>query len=645
LLAASVGSHLGLPDLFDTETGLSAIGRFGLMDGQGIFAYSGTYPPEPTPWSKIFMGWAEPVTVELSNTDVSIVTKLAAEIGDTVILKVPLNSSEYYLIENRSRDANDDGSSTVTYVVNGNTVTKTFTKDTTGYLSFDVDSLEGVVIDVDEFDWAIPGNGILIWHIDENVINEKIVANKINTDKKRRGVDVEEADGIQDIGEEFQTIFGDVVIGEGTDIDPWYSSNPSELFTNRFAKDTRPNTRTNTGANSLITIKDFSEISNRMNFKVEYGDSIIKPFLQSDIGQVSISNINVIKDGDQIKFALIDSENLLISDGQNLLDFVSNFSRFFKTASVNIGQNSYVIGFNFPRINYWFNDGINNSSGGFEITKVFSTPPTIRENSNTELELLFGTSAGIVYIYDLESIVNNTPILKDSLIINLVSPIRKISCSGSRIAVMDDHNIFLDDKIIYNDDDDTFQDIVTTVDKVGNFITIVLTLSKEIFVFSNDDLVSSFKLPKESYYRISLSDLKNDGENYIIVSNGNQLLAYNLSGSLADNFPLITSDDGVLFPALAADIEGDSKSEIIISNNNQNLYAFDGGNGRIINDFPISFAQSLAFPVLFEFNNKIGIAGIEHNTIFKAWYISSVTSKIYWSEIHHSFRLLKIIMP
>jgi len=172
LLCASVGSYLGLPDLFDTETGLSAIGRFGLMDGQGIFAYGGTYPPEPCPWSKIFLGWAEPVTVKLDNADVSLVAKLAAEIGDTVILKVLLNSSEYYLIENRNRDANEDGSA-VTYIVNGNTITRTFTKDTTGYQSFDVDSLEGVITDVDEFDWAVPGNGILIWHIDENIINEK----------------------------------------------------------------------------------------------------------------------------------------------------------------------------------------------------------------------------------------------------------------------------------------------------------------------------------------------------------------------------------------------------------------------------------------------------------------------------------------
>ncbi|MEJ2104230.1 MAG: hypothetical protein P8X47_06590, partial [Ignavibacteriaceae bacterium] len=56
LICASIGSHIGLPDLFDTETGLSAIGRFGLMDGQSIFAYNGCYPPEPSPWSKIRLG-------------------------------------------------------------------------------------------------------------------------------------------------------------------------------------------------------------------------------------------------------------------------------------------------------------------------------------------------------------------------------------------------------------------------------------------------------------------------------------------------------------------------------------------------------------------------------------------------------------
>jgi len=45
LLVSSIASYLGLPDLFDTQTGLSAIGRFGLMDGQAIFSYAGLFPP------------------------------------------------------------------------------------------------------------------------------------------------------------------------------------------------------------------------------------------------------------------------------------------------------------------------------------------------------------------------------------------------------------------------------------------------------------------------------------------------------------------------------------------------------------------------------------------------------------------------
>jgi hypothetical protein len=282
LLCASVGSHLGLPDLFDSETGLSAIGRFGLMDGQSIFAYLGVYPPEPSAWEKIQLGWVEPVTLEIQNADVSIVTNLAAAMSDTVILKVPLNSSEYYLIENRIRDANKDGSK-LTYIQNDVVKTKTFLNDTTGYWSLDVDSLSGVIIDVDEFDWAVPGNGIVIWHIDENVINEKIAENKVNTDKNRRGVDVEEADGVQDIGEIFYTIFGDQLVGEGTEEDFWHKNNPAALYKNRFAKDTRPNTLTNTGANSLITIKDFSEIANRMSFRVEFGDSVVKPLFTLDL--------------------------------------------------------------------------------------------------------------------------------------------------------------------------------------------------------------------------------------------------------------------------------------------------------------------------------------------------------------------------
>ncbi len=140
LLAASVASNLGLPDLFDTQTGLSAIGRFGLMDGQSIFAYNGLFPPEMSPWEKMYLGWLVPTTISPGDFKINLTTNVAATLSDTVVLKVPISSSEYYLIQNRNRDANSDGS-IIKYVSNGTNFTHTFFKDTTGYYSYDTDSL------------------------------------------------------------------------------------------------------------------------------------------------------------------------------------------------------------------------------------------------------------------------------------------------------------------------------------------------------------------------------------------------------------------------------------------------------------------------------------------------------------------------
>ncbi|MCJ7553710.1 MAG: hypothetical protein MUO34_07475, partial [Ignavibacteriaceae bacterium] len=403
LLVASVASHLGLPDLFNTETGLSAIGRFGLMDGQSIFAYNGTYPPEPSAWEKIYLGWAEPVSITPGDYDISLVTKLAASLSDTVILKVPLNSSEYYLIENRNRDANKDGS-TVHYKIGDVVYTKTFVSDTTGYRSFDTDELAGVIIDVDEFDWAMPGSGILIWHIDENVIDENFASNTINNDKNRRGVNLKEADGIPDIGETFYTIFGDEVIGEGTQEDLWYQSNPAVLYENRFAKDTRPNTLTNTGANSLITISDFSDIENRMSFKITYGDSIIKPLFTTTLETNSrIKDLNYLEKGGlsslliYSQFVLRTDSSLIIFDVDGNLKNVYNLITDHKPAMALIYNIDYLI----QPVDSLLYVIVQNGASTIFIRpgEIISTSPVVLKTLTGDSQIVFGTEKGKVFVY------------------------------------------------------------------------------------------------------------------------------------------------------------------------------------------------------------------------------------------------------
>ncbi len=646
LLAASVGSYLGLPDLFDTNTGLSAIGRFGLMDGQSIFAYNGLFPPEPSAWEKIYLGWKEPITVNPGNYNINLITNLAASISDTVILKVPLNSSEYYLIENRQRDAFKDGSKLLVKS-NGITFTRTFLKDTTGFYSYNTDSLSGVILDVDEFDWALPGNGIVIWHIDENVINEKLAENKINTNKTRRGVDVEEADGVQDIGEKFVTVFGDEVVGEGTSQDFWFSGNKAFLYKNRFSKDTRPDTRTNTGANSLITIKDFSSISNKMSFKIEYGDSVIKPLFNTQFQAIDPVKLSTIDDNPNSPLFGVISTDLIVTDGKTILQTLPNFSASQKVSSQKVGDKIYTIGTNGNKINYLIFQNSTTNQGGFTISYNITAAPVIRENADGNFELLLGSSNGVIFVYDLESVTNVNPVFKDSILVDPLYSIKKISASTSTISAICFNNAAMspappEPTFYYSSDgskikfdNEYLKDIVSSIDNNGEFYSAILSSKNKIYIIANGNIKSSFEINNDlNTSNISIGDIKQDGNNYILLNNANQSEAYNLSGALADNFPLLkNSKNDLQFNPLISDIEGDSKSEIIISDSVGNLYAFDGGTGKLVDGFPISFGNSLkTVPILFNYKGQTAIAGIDASNKFSAWVISSVYSAPDWSE-------------
>jgi len=639
LLCASVGSHIGLPDLFDTETGLSAIGRFGLMDGQSIFAYAGTYPPEPSPWSKIKMGWAEPVTMEIENANVNVVTNLAAGIGDTVILKIPLNSSEYFLVENRNRDANNDGS-TVTYNVGGNVITRTFYKDTAGYQSYDVDSLSGVIIDVDEFDWAVPGNGILIWHIDENVIAEKIEENAINTDKDRRGVDIEEADGVQDIGVQFQTILGDIVIGEGTEEDMWHASNPTELFENRFAKDTRPNTLTNSGANSLITIKDFSEIANRMSFNVEFGDSIIKPLftyqfplIPGYLSSTEFNNKNYFFTGNRSLF------NVLIGD--SLYYQSSDFSN--SKPAITIDDNIlFVFGGKSTNLNYWMTDGNTISSGQVTAPSFIYTPLVINKSLSSGNELWFGCGNGKIYKYMMGSFPNTPPELKDSIVIDDEFKPIQIAIFEDYYGILSFSTGQIPENTLFTSPEGSFiieneqpSRLALTKDKDGKYVSVVFTKQGFFHVFANGEKISSFNsttsLTPTSF---SLSDLKRDGNNYIAINSSSDIITYNFNGSIGDNFPASFENEFVrTVNPVSVDFEGDGNSEIISVSFDGNIFAVDGGTGKLVPGFPISIGDTIiATPSIFNYDGKTSLIAANKSGLLEAWIIGSVEGDISWKE-------------
>ncbi len=297
LLCASIGSHLGLPDLFNTETGESGIGRFGLMDGASFFSYNGLFPPEPSAWEKTFLGWTTPFLVTAPD---SITLPAAALNTPNNIAKYEISSTEYFLIENRHRDLNNDGV-TLTFQKNdGSIVQKTFFNENNQfvYQETDFDTLleAGVLIDVSNFDWSLPGGydigpdekentdddrylngGILIWHIDEAVIQNQLADGTINNNVNRRGVVLKEADGAQDIGNPI-TNSSDNSSALGTPFDFWWDgnnyrvitqTNTITLYSNEFSPTSTPNNNSNSGATSYFRFYDFSPNLTTAYFKVE----------------------------------------------------------------------------------------------------------------------------------------------------------------------------------------------------------------------------------------------------------------------------------------------------------------------------------------------------------------------------------------
>jgi hypothetical protein len=273
LLAASFFNYLGVPDLFDTHTGASGIGPFGLMDGLGIFAYSGLFPPEPTAWTKYYLGWTNPT--DLADGQTVELAYVGSESSDQA--RARISDAEYFLVENRQRDPEEDG--VVLKVWNRGEVTEhRFENGAEGFNSATVDDFPGgVVVGVDQYDFALPGGldedgiplvgGMLIWHVDERIIARSLSSNSVNADARRRGVDLEEADGAQDIGFPFGGIFGPS-FDLGSPFDFFYEGNPVvtrtasgrdvRLYENRFAPDTHPASSPNGGGASSVELSDFS---------------------------------------------------------------------------------------------------------------------------------------------------------------------------------------------------------------------------------------------------------------------------------------------------------------------------------------------------------------------------------------------------
>lgn len=571
LIVSSIASYLGLPDLFDTNTGLSAIGRFGLMDGQAIFAYGGLFPPEPSAWEKIYLGWETPAIISNSGIhNVVITAGLAAQLLDIKIAKVPINSDEYFLIENRQKDVNKNGI-TLTIYDNGSYYTKTFAKDTTGFNNAVVDSVNGVIVDVDEYDWALPGSGIVIWHIDESVI-AKNELNKINIDKFHRGVDVEEADGIQDIGEQFTSIFGDVVVGEGEENDFWFLGNKSKLYKNRFSYDTKPDSRSYSGANSLVTISDFSENGNKMSIKITLGSENISLNYQSINLRDSTYAYNYNN-----TYYIVNSNNLYKYDGNNKILLNELFNGNVIVPAYN---NKYLVGCYGSKVNIY--DLIANNIQVIDLTENIYSSPIV-----TDSAIFVGTETGKIF-----------KLLKSG--INWVVGVHKTTTGKIMQINSSGNTVRLENKMIINNKTFTLPDLsyfykFIEFNNSNSTYTVVLSSDNTFYIFKDGDLENKFKAnSKYIIDNFSLIQLSNNNFYQIVYTSLNQVWAYNISGSVVDGFPLEFNDNKRLENYIfAADFDDDTYSDIMFFDEDGLIYLYSSEKRQMLYNLPLSVGRKI----------------------------------------------------
>lgn len=202
---------LDLPDLYDIEGNSSGIGYFDLMS-KGCWCesatdnYSGQTPVHLSAWSKEYVGFVTPTVI----TDQKAVSLTAVSGSSADIVRVPTqNANEYFLVENRYLSGYDLG-------------------------------LQGCLKGS-----PIEGGGLAIWHIDKSLLTDgcNVKWNNCNANKKHRLVDLEEADGTQDLDTKGSSKLQDL----------FYAGNNIS-----FNDATTPNSKSYTGTSNNVEVTNIS---------------------------------------------------------------------------------------------------------------------------------------------------------------------------------------------------------------------------------------------------------------------------------------------------------------------------------------------------------------------------------------------------
>ena len=260
-----LAKRLGLLPLYDsTPSGYpdsQGIGNFGLMS-YGLYNALGFVPAFPSAFNRYLMGWVEAVTID-ENCLVELKDINSASPGGTKMVRVNLSPSEYFLIVNRVHDTDFDGFFDFGDIngdgipQNGDTL---LGAEFDFYMTQETNPSTKVIRDTVEVNKYTTGSGIMVWHVDERVILDALTNDaNMNNNAALKGVDLEEADGVQDLDRSGGSH------AFGSYYDSYRNGNNDS-----FGENTLPSSDGNFGINSGINITDISDAGHTMNFRISF---------------------------------------------------------------------------------------------------------------------------------------------------------------------------------------------------------------------------------------------------------------------------------------------------------------------------------------------------------------------------------------
>jgi len=558
VLTHHFGHLIGLPTLFDNDSsnGRSrGIGGFGVMS-YGAWNGNGYVPATLCAWSRYYLGWQDAVEISAAEANIEL-TYLNAQNDKPELYKINISETEYFLLENYQQNPdnsffiNTNGDTLATYSFALCADQEYYDVDPytgephpyAGQPKFDFfkNSYEGC-----EWQFYMPGyaagdaigndgSGILIWHIDELVINENFTSdftsNSINGDAVHKGVDLEEADGIQDFDSIYSYVYGSK--------DDSFRAGNNDYFGQRVHNGlfSAPTSESYYGG-SLIEVSNISQSDSIMTFDVSFGWSLSMPYAGEVPFEAALLDFDA--DGENELFSVMPNGNLTVWKDDQMLFEESNDFTIEKIYSWDQLNHTILI----PAV----------SANQSAVLKILST----NESTNLFEFAQYSWASHVVVNTDDSSDNHIFAPLNDSA--NVCSVIKVFDRDFTEFAEMNCSSLIASNLVLKN--------------------------KKIAFIDSNKNLIT-FNLENYQQTGIELSDLENEAINsllwadldgdsideLVVTTDSKKLFCYSENGNLRKNFPVEIPINGISVPSLA-DLDNNGFLEIIYGGENK-FVSFD----------------------------------------------------------------------